>query len=605
MGGMLAAFVFLALQDDFCSMQESTQERAEDIPFNKVSKNKMRENTRGAWGPLILSVSMMAAAGCATKTVDDTVLAEVGDERIDLAEFEAFSESIPDGMKQGDTSLQRARSTLETLIDKKVLLSQARALELENEPAIKRKFSEQLNKALAESYQRHHAMAGISVSREEREAHFHATDRDRALRFGGIMLEAREQALEVIEQLRDGADFDQLASERSFHRETGERGGDSGAYMRKDELRPAIAERIFGLEVGELSEPVAMAFQGRRRYVVFKIIDEIPVVLEEVEELIHMEVLGGKVAARQRSKLDSLVRVYSPQINYENLPVLRQRIEAVADADWSQLEAHVELVLGTHAGGEFTLGDLLGKLEVMHINHNDLADSARVVGILNHLVIPAQIAVNEARKLGLQGDPALLAEVQRQKEKFLLSQLREREVDQHIDASEEEARAFYDAHPDKFTSPETTTIAEILVHAESVAQRLRRELEDGASPDSLVLLYSTRTENKHHGGKIELNLYSKPFFPEMYSVAATLDVGDVGGPIALANGYSVFKILSREQKLLPYDDDSRRRSIAYVRIDRARHGYVSWVRGLRQSYPVKIYQERLEKAVGADPLSDR
>ena len=559
----------------------------------------MPGETRGLGALLVLSVALMAASGCTTGSIEDTVLAEVGDERIQEAEFRAFSESIPDGMKEGATDLERARSTLETLVDKKVLLTHARALALAEEPSIRRKLLEQKDKALVEYYQRLHAMAGISVSREEREEHFRATDRDRALRFSGIMLETRDQALEVLAQLRDGADFEQLANERSFHRETGERGGDSGAYMRKDDVRPPLAEAIFHLDVGDLSEPVAMAYQGRRRYVVFKIVDEIPVVLEEVEEMVHREVLGQKVAARQRAKLDSLLSVYAPQIRAESLPALRQRVEAVEEGDWTELEDEVSLVLGTHAAGEITLGDLLGKVEAMRINHRDLADSARVVEILNRLVIPARIAVQEARKLGLDTNPDLRAHVQRQQESFLLGALREREVDQYIDASEDAARAFYDAHPEKFTSPETATAVEILVHSEKLAARLRRELEDGARPDSLADRYSTRTQNKHHGGEIRLNAYTKPFFPEIYEVAAKLEVGEVGGPVALPNGYSVFKILNREQGLLPYDDDARRRAIAYVQIDRARKGYVSWVRGLRSQYPVKIHEESFRKAMTA------
>ena len=559
----------------------------------------MRGETRRALVLSALSVALMASSGCTTGSIDDTVLAEVGDEHIEIAEFEAFSESIPDGMKEGDTELERARSTLETLIDKKVLLAHARALELEEEAPVRKKLLAQADKALVEYYQRRHAMVGIAVAREEREEHFRATHRDRALRFSGIMLETRDQALEVIEQLRDGADFEQLAGERSFHRETGERGGDSGAYMRKDDVRPAIAERIFHLDVGDISEPVAMAFQGRRRYVVFKIVDEIPVVLEEVEEMIHKELLVRKVAERQRAKLDSLLREYAPQIRHESLPQLRQQVEAVTDGDWTALEQHESLVLGAHAGGEITLGDLLAKVEAMHIDRRDLADSARVVEMLDRLVIPTRILVREARKLGLDKDPDLQAHLQRQKESFLLDALRQREVDQYIDASEEAARAFYDAHPEKFTSPETATAAEILVHSEQVALRLRRELEDGARPDSLVERYSTRTETMHHGGEIRLNAYTKPFFPEIFEVATELEVGEVGGPVALPNGYSVFKILSREQGQLPWDDDSRRRAIAYVKIDRARKEYVAWVRGLRSKYPVKIHEKSFRQAVGA------
>ena len=84
--------------------------------------------------------------------------------------------------------------------------------------------------------------------------------------------------------------------------------------------------------------------------------------------------------------------------------------------------------------------------------------------------------------------------------------------------------------------------------------------------------HSTRSETVHHDGEIRLNTYTKAFFREIYEVASKLDAGEVGGPVRLPNGWSVFKILDRKKELAPYDADARRRSEAYVKIDRARRG---------------------------------
>ena len=562
----------------------------------EMNKDTMLPSERrfltAAWGALIL-----LASGCAPDTGED-VLAEVGETQVLVSEFMSFRETIPEGMKEGDTPLARERSVLETLIDKKLLIMEAGAARIEDDPWFQRQLEALKNKQLLEMYHRRETLQGIAVTREERDEHFRATGRDRSLRFSGIMLESREQAGEVVARLQAGADFEELAAQRSFHRETGERGGDSGVYMKKDDVRPAIAERIFHLQVGEISEPVPMRFQGRSRWVVFRIDDAIPVRLEEVEQLVDRELLAARTAERRKARSDSLLGVFEPRLRSEQLELLRQAIEDTRGS--TALDAQRDLVLAAFRGGEITAGELLDRAEEVRYGRGDLADSTRLVGFLNRFVIPPRLALQAAKSLGMHRDPALEDFVERRKELLMISALRRDRVDRFIAVTAGEAREFYDANPKKFTSPETWVAAEILVHSEDLARSLKSNLEDGADPAALVKEHSTRSETVHHEGEIRLNSYTKAFFPEIHEAASKLDAGEVGGPVRVPNGWSVFKILDRKKELAPYDADARRRAEAYVRIDRARRGYVSLLGELRQRYSVTVDEERFERVLAGE-----
>lgn len=74
-----------------------------------------------------------------------------------------------------------------------------------------------------------------------------------------ILLDTQEEALEVVDQLENGAEFASLATEKSIG-PSGKDGGDLG-YFTKGAMVPAFSEKAFALEVGEFSkEPVETQF---------------------------------------------------------------------------------------------------------------------------------------------------------------------------------------------------------------------------------------------------------------------------------------------------------------------------------------------------------
>lgn len=74
-----------------------------------------------------------------------------------------------------------------------------------------------------------------------------------------ILVETQDLARELAEQLANGADFGQLATEHSIDEGTAPNGGDLGWFTR-DEMVPPFAEAAFALEPGQTSEPVESEF---------------------------------------------------------------------------------------------------------------------------------------------------------------------------------------------------------------------------------------------------------------------------------------------------------------------------------------------------------
>lgn len=69
----------------------------------------------------------------------------------------------------------------------------------------------------------------------------------------------RTEAEALLQQLRDGADFAELAQEHSEDTVSAEKGGDLGLFPRGQMVAP-FDEAVFALEVGALSEPVRTTF---------------------------------------------------------------------------------------------------------------------------------------------------------------------------------------------------------------------------------------------------------------------------------------------------------------------------------------------------------
>ena len=533
----------------------------------------------------------------------ELVVATVGDAQITASDFAAFIEKIPEGMRQGATPLAINRNLLKSLIDKELLVQEAKSSNVENDIWFIDELTNYERSSILRLYERREIITKLNITPEMVEAHYRETRRDRSIRLGGIMIDTQQQADAIHAQLVAGGAFHELARKHSIHRESAERGGDTGLYQMRDQLMPDVASEVATLEIGDFSKPVAMHIEREQKFTIFSVLDEIPAPLEASEARIREELLIAQRNERLQTMLDSLRGIYKPQSQVQNLDLLAERIGKFAGEEFALADADAELPVCTFTGSEpIGLQAFVETIRQMRISpQHILIDTERAADLLERRVIPEHLFMTEIINAGLDQEPEFLAMMADKRIELMVTGMRKQNVDRHISVSREEARQFYDANPEKFTKPVTTTAVEILVSSDSLAQRLLAELAGAsvAEAETLAVRHSQRDEVMHHNGRIDFNIYTEQFFPGVAELVQDLDVGKVGGPVRTQQGYSVFKVVDRATEHTPYNDDSQRRAHAYVRIDKAQKGYVEFVRSLRQLYPVQIDEDNLKQYIAA------
>lgn len=74
-----------------------------------------------------------------------------------------------------------------------------------------------------------------------------------------ILVEKQSQALAILERIKAGEKFAEIAKEASTDRGSGKRGGDLGYFGRGMMVKPFEAA-AFKLSVGQISEPIKSEF---------------------------------------------------------------------------------------------------------------------------------------------------------------------------------------------------------------------------------------------------------------------------------------------------------------------------------------------------------
>ena len=533
-----------------------------------------------------ISIGFAVAASSATQS--DTVIAEVGETKITLSDLESFSESLPEIYKGEEPGAAADSLLLESLIDKTVLRQQAKAMGIDKEPWFEPTISRFEEQRLLVLRGQREINAKVVVTEQEILEQYRQTQRGRALRFAGILSAIREEALEVLAELEEGADFADLARQRSLYEATRDQGGDIGKYLTKDATAEEIREDVFRLEVGELSEPVSMAYKGARHYAIFKILDEVSLPVSASEDVLRGEVFTRKQQERVVAVSDSLVEAYASQIQFEVVSDLLRSTPSTPGDTAAVAGIDPSVVIVDYRGGQLTVGDL----QSMAPQGQRFVDSTSFVRYLRDRVIVDRLHLEEARAAGLHEDPSVVSAVEAERQDLLVSAVREREVVEQVSVSPEEARTYYDDHPELFQTLDEMEVIEVLVDFPELARKLKEELEQGADPEELATAHTIRTGPAHHGGRIKLGTVTH--YPEVYEAAKDLEVGAIGGPVKVKDGYSVFVILDRKRpELKPYHDFSERRATAFVKLQKRSRAYKDYVRRLRAEYGVTVFWDEL------------
>lgn len=223
---------------------------------------------------LVLTVSVPAIAqqdgGAAATAEEDPVVARVNGSEIRRSDVALAYSRLPDQYKQVPVAVIFPQ-IVQQLVDGELLANAGRADDLQNSDAVKEQMAEFEKVAIQQEYMNRLIAEGIKEA-ELRKVYDETIANQEGpveVRASHILVDNDQEAADIIEALEGGADFAELARERSTG-PSAPRGGDLGYNVRSALVEP-FADAAFALEPGTVSpEPVQTEFGWH----VIKVVDK-------------------------------------------------------------------------------------------------------------------------------------------------------------------------------------------------------------------------------------------------------------------------------------------------------------------------------------------
>ena len=502
-------------------------------------------------------------------TVSGTALAQVGDDLIDEREFRRYEARIQSQHRSLAQGVEKHREHLLSLIDIKLIVREAYARGLDKNPEWTKAVELARHKAMIEAYLREQVGLQIEISEAELRAKFDAHPARHAVRGAHILLDSRARADSIYAEIEAGrATFEDMARQHSLDEATAAEGGWFASYYAFDRVSDRVYERVFSLDVGEVSPP----FRTPQGWEIAKVVDKKLVSFEKYRSVIQRATFLEKIENLRSEHIDKLVAESGMR------PVGEQVRRFVAA--WNEQPGAPQLApeewavpLYEYAGGVITMQQGYNLLHNVRLGRAQI-DSALLDDRIRRRGAPDLLLGLAAERGGYAERPEVQEQVTAEKERLLLQGLWEELLEDALAVSEEEASAHYEAHPEMYWAPEEIVVQEIMVADESLAHKLLEQIHNGADMGALATKHSIRRDADENGGLYALRAFEKVVYKELMDAAITAPERELQGPVELVNplpsslrdpqplerAFSIFKVLQHQPKRVQEYELSRQKA---------------------------------------------
>jgi len=231
-------------------------------------------------------------------------------------------------------------------------------------------------------------------------------------------------------------------------------------------------------------------------------------------------------------------------------------------------------------------------------------------GILDGIKKSNNITSDADFQAALKQEGLTEADLRRNLERsMMVSQVQRNEVMMKIGVTEEEARAYYEAHATEFTTPSELTLREILIEvpvsdrgvnvaqddeAKAKAEEIRQRLLKG-EPFARLAADVSASASKANGGLIG-PLRSEELAPQLRLVLEKLKVGEVAEVIRTTRGYQILKLESRTDTKVRTFEEARSAIGDRVAETKSRAALQTYLDGLRAQASITWRNDELKRA---------
>ncbi|MXW77959.1 MAG: hypothetical protein F4Z57_03020 [Gemmatimonadetes bacterium] len=518
-------------------------------------------------------------------------LARVGDQSITAGQLRAFYGKIPDYLQSDRQGLDKERNHLQTLVDMELLQLEAKERAVDRLPVFIYKMAQYRREKLVGLYQI--KKIRVRVSGQEVSDYFREQRLARKVRFAQLITTSADSAWSALHEINAGRDFGAVVEQWSIHEPTMEQGGDTGRYVGKLDMPPYLRTPLFALEKGEVSQPIDIG----GHFALFKVLDSIETGLDEEQfQNIYRQLFIERSVEARAALTDSLKEALNLKRDQRGLDDFSAAMHKEAAPSDDEVRA---IVLYRYAGGTITAGDVLDAASQLKYKTLDLRSKEAVVEYAEGTLVPDALFIEAALREGLDQEEEVTQWLARKRDQELIVQLRVQVLQERVSISAEDIRREYEENPNRYMQPAQIEIQEILVATEEEAKDLLERLRQGASMGDLARQYSKRPpELRDEEGRRSFTVAAAAVYGRLVAAARKAPVGELTGPLQVREGYSIFKVLSREQQRASFAE-AKKRVRATVNWIKKQQVFEQFLSELRTKYAtqVEVREDNLKRVL--------
>lgn len=531
--------------------------------------------------PLLLSA--LLAGGCASTSY----LAKVNDATITGADVQEEFTRRHGGHKKFLAGTREVTEFLNIMIDWRLLVQESYRLDLESQPEIKKSVEDYSARKSAEYLVKVEIEEKAKPTPEEvKRIWEQETIKLRQAR--QIVLDTRAEAEEVYLQLLYGGDFDTLARECSIAPSRVH--GGKLPYVGWGAMDPAWEAAVFPLSPGETTG----VFETPEGW--------------QIVQLVAVDVVELPDFGRATSRIEAILKKrMTEQRRHDFSEYLWTKYHArrtIEDLGPENLHAVMtktpDATIATWDGGSLKASDFLRGLD-----WNDFAGlfpGRFQVEMEKQLrqTVNAPLSVLEARARGYEKVPEVAQAVKRYQDDMVEMVLYVDYIAKGVTVTDEEVRAYYDAHRTEMAAPEKRRVAHIVVPTREEAEAIQKAIAEGEKFETLVAR-STDIESAKKGG--DLGWVTRQDAKGEFEAVFSMTEGEVSAPMQSKYGFHLVKV-TEVVSGQPLDFDEAKDKIRKKLLeDKQREKRKVWVQRLRQESTIEINKAGINAFVKANEAS--
>jgi peptidyl-prolyl cis-trans isomerase C len=554
----------------------------------------------------LVSFSLVLIWGCGKK--QGQIVARVGDREITVEELENEFQRESRLIIQGRSELDRRRDALDKLIDDQVMIlgayKEGLDIEVENDTA----FQKQKDQILLNELYKREILDKSQVSESELRKQYDKMKEE--IHASHILVDSKELADSIYQELNQGADFGELAKEKSIDPSAKSNAGDLG-FFGWGRMVPEFQEAAFALQEGQISKPVKSQFGWH----IIKLLERREAEqqpFDKVKDMIRAQLERSRREERMKEYFQELKKEVNFKLNQESSNLLMsKRTETPPDSlglrrmgeqlDMDKFtDDEKSQTLFSYKGGEITVGDFLAQFNSMPPQYRPELDDGDKVEEVAFQSIVLDILSETARNQNLEGTRSFKDTWKKFKETEMAKRMRGTVILQGVGISDEEIQSYYDRHPDRFEKPAEVQVKEILLKTEEEARDVLGQLNKGADFEKLAEEKTIRTYVQNKGG--DLGSFRRARYPEIFDAAFEMEKGRLGGPIKINDRqygecYAVIKLIDKKEAEKSPLDEIKDQVTRQARSEKDEKVVRSWIDTQKGRLNIEINEEVLESTV--------